>query len=70
MTDTANTNNNYNKYADDIENNRTTTNQKQTVLNLYYSGIPPDIISLQLNMSQEQVNQIIQSVNIEERHIS
>jgi adenylate cyclase len=40
--------------------------QRQTVLNLYNSGISADIISLQLDMSKEEVNKIIEAANIEE----
>jgi adenylate cyclase len=40
--------------------------QRQTVLNLYNSGIPADIISLQLDMSKEEVDKIIEATNIEE----
>ena len=40
--------------------------QRQTVLNLYNSGIAADIISLQLDMSKEEVDKIIEATNIEE----
>ena len=40
--------------------------QRQTVLNLYNSGIPADIISLQLDMSKEEIDKIIEATNIEE----
>jgi adenylate cyclase len=40
--------------------------QRQTVLNLYNSGISADIISLQLDMSKEEVDKIIEAANIEE----
>ncbi|HYX56192.1 MAG TPA: adenylate/guanylate cyclase domain-containing protein [Nitrososphaeraceae archaeon] len=40
--------------------------QRQTVLNLYNSGIPADTISLQLDMSKEEVDKIIEATNIEE----
>jgi hypothetical protein len=33
--------------------------QRQTVLNLYNSGIPADTISLQLDMSKEEVDKIL-----------
>ena len=35
--------------------------QRQTVLNLYNSGISADIISLQLDMSKEEVDKIIEA---------
>ena len=38
----------------------------QTVLNLYNSGIPSDIIALQMDISQEQVDKIIEHINKEE----
>lgn len=38
----------------------------QTILNLYRSGVPPEIISLQLDMGLEEVNKIIQTSLIEE----
>ena len=40
--------------------------QRQTVLNLYNSGISADIISLQLDMSKEEVDKIIETANTEE----
>jgi adenylate cyclase len=40
--------------------------QRQTVLNLYNSGISADIISLQLDMTKEEVDKIIEAANIEE----
>ena len=38
----------------------------QTVLNLYNSGIPSDIIALQMDISEEQVDKIIEHINKEE----
>ena len=38
----------------------------QTVLKLYNSGIPSDIIALQMDISQEQVDKIIEHINKEE----
>jgi class 3 adenylate cyclase len=40
--------------------------QRQTVLNLYNSGISSDIISLQLDISKEEVDKIIETANTEE----
>src|SRR5919112_545094 len=40
--------------------------QRQTVLNLYNSGISADIISLQLDMGKEEVDKIIETANTEE----
>lgn len=39
--------------------------QQQTIINLYNSGIPPEIIAFQLDISQEEVGKVIQT--IEER---
>lgn len=38
----------------------------QTIMNLYRSGLTPEIISLQLDMGLEEVNKIIQTALIEE----
>jgi class 3 adenylate cyclase len=40
--------------------------QRQTVFNLYNSGISSDIIALQMDISEEEVHKIIKSVNKEE----
>ena len=40
--------------------------QLQTILNLYNSGIPADIISLQLDINQEEVDRIIENMKKEE----
>jgi adenylate cyclase len=40
--------------------------QRQTVCNLYNSGIPSDIIALQMDISEEEVDKIIESANKEE----
>jgi class 3 adenylate cyclase len=40
--------------------------QLQTILNLYNSGIPADIISLQLDINQEEVDRIIETMNKDE----
>src|SRR5215218_10939287 len=40
--------------------------QRQTVLNLYNSGISADIISLQLDIGKEEVDKIIETANTEE----
>jgi adenylate cyclase len=40
--------------------------QRQTVLNLYNSGIPSDIIALQMDISEEEVDKIIEHINKEE----
>jgi len=39
--------------------------QRQTIINLYNSGIPPDVIALQLDISQEEVDSVIGSVTLE-----
>ena len=52
----------------DSSNNSSNNNsyQLQTILNLYNSGIPADIISLQLDINQEEVDRIIENVIKEE----
>jgi class 3 adenylate cyclase len=40
--------------------------QRQTVFNLYNSGIPSDIIALQMDISEEEVDRIVENVNKEE----
>ena len=48
---------------DMAENDITTTSsnyQRQTILNLYNSGIPEEIISLQLDINQEEVSKVIE----------
>jgi adenylate cyclase len=53
--------------AEDRSNsNDSRYSQRQTVLNLYNSGIPSDIIALQMDISEEEVEKIIESVNKEE----
>jgi adenylate cyclase len=44
----------------------TSTYQRQTILNLYNCGITAEIISQQLDISQEEVNKIIEGAKIEE----
>ena len=51
---------------DDNGGDGSSSYQRQTVLNLYNSGISADIISLQLDMSKEEVDKIIEATNIEE----
>src|ERR671932_968589 len=42
--------------------------QKKTILNLYNSGITPDIIALQMDISQDEVKQVIENeISEEER---
>jgi adenylate cyclase len=53
--------------AEDRSNsNDSRYSQRQTVLNLYNSGIPSDIIALQMDINEEEVEKIIESVNKEE----
>lgn len=40
--------------------------QRQTIINLYNSGIPPEIIALQLDISQEEVNKVIEGLIAQE----
>lgn len=44
----------------------TSTYQRQTILNLYNSGITTEIISQQLDISQTEINKIIEGAKIEE----
>ena len=50
-----------NQRWDDLE-----TGQQQTILNLYNSGILPDIIAMQLDISKDEVYQIIKNAASEE----
>ena len=36
--------------------------QHETIINLYNSGIPLDVIALQLDISQEEVDRVIASL--------
>jgi class 3 adenylate cyclase len=36
--------------------------QRETIINLYNSGIPPDVIALQLDVSPEEVDRVIESM--------
>ena len=47
-------------------NNSPSNFQRQTILNLHYSGIPAEIIALQMDIEQEQVDQIIEQAAAEE----
>jgi adenylate cyclase len=50
------------KALNSIENNSIKYHQQfQTILNLYYSGIPVYIIAFQLDMNEEDVHKVIQS---------
>ena len=44
--------------------------QRQTILNLYYSGIEEDIISLQLDISREFVDKIIEQESRKKKELS
>lgn len=44
------------------ESSDTGNYQRQTIINLYNSGIPPEIIALQLDIDQEGVNKVIESI--------
>jgi adenylate cyclase len=51
--------------------NATTRNsQRQTILNLYNSAIPTEIISFQLDISQEEVENIIEEERMEQEKLS
>jgi adenylate cyclase len=41
--------------------------QRQTILNLHYSGIPPEIIAVQMDLDQKEIDQVIQQAAREEQ---
>lgn len=41
--------------------------QRETILNLYKSGIPPETISLQLDISQDQVYKVVEAADAEDK---
>jgi adenylate cyclase len=43
-----------------VDSNSLLKDQRQTILNLYNSGIEPDVISYQLDISQQEVNKVIE----------
>jgi adenylate cyclase len=47
---------------DDINNLAAGTYQRETISNLYYSGIPTEIISLQLDISIKEVEKVIEKI--------
>ncbi|MGH9991928.1 MAG: adenylate/guanylate cyclase domain-containing protein [Nitrososphaera sp.] len=46
--------------ADDNSTGASSRYQRQTILNLYNSGIPPDVIAVQMDISQEEIDRVIQ----------
>ncbi len=46
--------------ADDGSAERSNKYQRQTILNLYNSGVPPDVIAVQMDISQQEIESIIQ----------
>jgi adenylate cyclase len=46
--------------GDKVDSNSTLNSQRQIILNLYNSGIEADVISYQLDVSQEEVNKVIE----------
>lgn len=52
---------------DDVNNLAAGTYQRETISNLYNSGIPTEIISLQLNINIEQVEKVIEKITDQER---
>ena len=40
----------------------TTLEQRKSILNLYNSGITPDIIALEMDLSQEDITNILKEV--------
>ena len=55
--------------TEDTFNSTNTSNQRQTILNLYNSGIEKDIISYQLDISQEKVDKIIEEEEKQKRQL-
>jgi adenylate cyclase len=55
--------------TEDTLNSTNTYNQRQTILNLYNSGIEKDIISYQLDISQEEVDKIIEEEEKQKRQL-
>ena len=56
--------------ANEDFDSRTRSSQRQTILNLYNSAIPTEIISFQLDISQEEVEKIIEEEMKEEENLS
>ena len=54
---------------DDINNLVVGTYQRETISNLFYSGIPTEIISLQLDISKE-VEAVIEKITEEKERVS
>jgi class 3 adenylate cyclase len=55
--------------TEDTLNSTNTSNQRQTILNLYNSGIEKDIISYQLDISKEEVDKIIEEEEKQKRQL-
>jgi adenylate cyclase len=53
--------------ATDDFDSRTRSSQRQTLLNLYNSAIPTEIISFQLDISEEEVENIIEEIKEKEK---
>jgi class 3 adenylate cyclase len=56
--------------ADDDDDDTASSYQRQTIINLHNSGIPLEIIALQIDVSQEEVNRVIASAAAEEEQKS
>src|SRR5215472_11666264 len=57
--------------AEDIDDNSATrTYQLQTISNLYNSGIPNEIISLQLDITEEEVEKTIEKITEEQEELA
>ena len=57
------------KEEDTVDSSSTLKAQRETILNLFNSGIEPDVISYQLDISQEDVNKVIQDQKKKELEI-
>jgi adenylate cyclase len=53
----------------DVNNLAAGTYQRETISNLYYSGIPTEIISLQMDISKEEVEKVIEKITEERERI-
>ena len=55
--------------GDKVDSNSTLDGQRQIILNLYNSGIEPDVIAYQLDIGQEEVNRVIKEEEEEKKEL-
>jgi class 3 adenylate cyclase len=53
-----------------VDESTTSSYQRQTIINLHNSGVPSDIIALQLDISRQEVDKVIESMAAEEEQKS